>query len=163
MTAAPLLTELLSACARLQLLVTSREALRVRGEQAFLLSPLALPDQNAYPSSRNRMLKPNIHLAERRVYSPKRNQMMNFIRAKGIPVWLTIIAVLLGLFSTAIGVGVVLNHSLVLGNIAGGDRLAITWAGRNAALGIVLLVAVYLRNANGELLKYRCVSTILTG
>ncbi|MGB3717189.1 MAG: LuxR C-terminal-related transcriptional regulator [Candidatus Promineifilaceae bacterium] len=55
-TAAPLLTELLSACARLQLLVTSREALRVRGEQEFLLSPLALPDQPAietlhqYPS-----------------------------------------------------------------------------------------------------------------
>ncbi len=44
MTAAPLLTELLSACARLQMLVTSREALRVRGEQEFLLSPLALPD-----------------------------------------------------------------------------------------------------------------------
>jgi len=74
---------------------------------------------------------------------------MNFIRAKGIPVWVTIIAVLLGLFSTAIGVGVMLNHSLVLGNIAGADSLAITWAGRNAGLGIALLVAVYLRNANG--------------
>ncbi len=44
-SAAPLLTELLSACARLQLLVTSREALRVHGEQEFLLSPLVLPDQ----------------------------------------------------------------------------------------------------------------------
>ena len=47
-TAAPLLTELLSACARLQLLVTSREALRLIGEQEFLLSPLALPDQPAF-------------------------------------------------------------------------------------------------------------------
>ncbi|MGQ0602049.1 MAG: LuxR C-terminal-related transcriptional regulator [Anaerolineales bacterium] len=47
MTAAPLLTELLSACAELRMLVTSREALRVRGEQEFLLSPLALPDQPA--------------------------------------------------------------------------------------------------------------------
>jgi predicted ATPase/DNA-binding CsgD family transcriptional regulator len=46
-TAAPLLTELLSACARLQLLVTSREGLRIRGEQEFLLSPLALPDRPA--------------------------------------------------------------------------------------------------------------------
>lgn len=44
-TAAPLLTELLSVCAKLKLLVTSREALRVRGEQEFLLSPLALPDE----------------------------------------------------------------------------------------------------------------------
>lgn len=46
-TAAPLLTELLTACARLQMLVTSREALHVRGEQEFLLSPLALPDRSA--------------------------------------------------------------------------------------------------------------------
>lgn len=45
MTAAPLLTELVSASAGLRLLITSREALRVRGEQEFLLSPLALPDQ----------------------------------------------------------------------------------------------------------------------
>ncbi len=43
--AAPLLTELLSACPYLQLLVTSREALRVRGEQEFLLSPLTLPGE----------------------------------------------------------------------------------------------------------------------
>ena len=43
-SAAPLLSELLAACAELRLLVTSREALRVRGEQEFLLSPLALPD-----------------------------------------------------------------------------------------------------------------------
>ena len=43
--AAPLLSELLSVCPRLKLLITSREALRLRGEQEFLLSPLALPEQ----------------------------------------------------------------------------------------------------------------------
>ncbi|HET9909127.1 MAG TPA: LuxR C-terminal-related transcriptional regulator [Anaerolineales bacterium] len=45
MSAAPLLSELLSACAGLRMLATSREALRLRGEQEFPLSPLALPDQ----------------------------------------------------------------------------------------------------------------------
>src|SRR5262245_47512835 len=40
--AAPLLTEMLSACATVKMLVTSREALRVRGEQEFSLPPLAL-------------------------------------------------------------------------------------------------------------------------
>jgi predicted ATPase/DNA-binding CsgD family transcriptional regulator len=45
--AAPLLTELLSVCPRMKMLVTSREALRVRGEQEFSVSPLALPGQPA--------------------------------------------------------------------------------------------------------------------
>ena len=42
--AAPLLTESLEACPKLQMLVTSGEVLRLRGEQEFPLSPLALPD-----------------------------------------------------------------------------------------------------------------------
>ena len=44
---APLLTELLEDCASLQMLVTSRESLRLRGEHEFQLSPLALPDTRA--------------------------------------------------------------------------------------------------------------------
>ncbi len=43
-SAAPLLVELLTACSQLHLLVTSREALRVRGEYEYPVSPLALPD-----------------------------------------------------------------------------------------------------------------------
>lgn len=62
-TAAPLLTELLSACAGLRLLVTSREALRVRGEQEFLLSPLALPDQ---PSVETLLACPSVALFSQR-------------------------------------------------------------------------------------------------
>lgn len=47
MSAAPLLSELLSACTGLRMLATSREALRLRGEQEFPLLPLALPDQSS--------------------------------------------------------------------------------------------------------------------
>jgi predicted ATPase len=43
-SAAPLLTELLNACAELRMLVTSREALRLRGEHEFPLAPLELDD-----------------------------------------------------------------------------------------------------------------------
>jgi predicted ATPase/DNA-binding CsgD family transcriptional regulator len=46
-SAAPLLSELLSACAEMRMLVTSREALRLRGEHEFPLSPLGLPVQSS--------------------------------------------------------------------------------------------------------------------
>jgi predicted ATPase/DNA-binding CsgD family transcriptional regulator len=42
--AAPLITELLSTCPRLKLLVTSRARLRVRGEHTLVVPPLAVPD-----------------------------------------------------------------------------------------------------------------------
>ena len=47
--AAPLLLDLLAACPRLKLLVTSRETLRVRGEREFVVQPLALPDPTHLP------------------------------------------------------------------------------------------------------------------
>src|SRR5512134_209839 len=59
MSAAPLLSELLSACAGLRMLATSREALRLRGEQEFPLLPLALPDQ---PSLEILMQSPSVAL-----------------------------------------------------------------------------------------------------
>jgi predicted ATPase/DNA-binding CsgD family transcriptional regulator len=49
--AAPVLTELLETCPTLKLLITSREPLRVRGEQEFALSPLAFPELKHLPSS----------------------------------------------------------------------------------------------------------------
>lgn len=46
--AAPQLENLLGACGRLVVLVTSREALHVQGEQQFHVAPLELPDPSLY-------------------------------------------------------------------------------------------------------------------
>jgi non-specific serine/threonine protein kinase len=48
--AAPLLSDLLAAAPRLKILVTSREILRLSGEQGYPVPPLLLPDIGADPS-----------------------------------------------------------------------------------------------------------------
>jgi len=49
--AGPSLVELLTACPHLKLLITSREVLHVRGEHAFIVLPLALPDLQHLPDT----------------------------------------------------------------------------------------------------------------
>jgi predicted ATPase/DNA-binding CsgD family transcriptional regulator len=46
---APQLVALLAACSKLKVLVTSREVLRVRGEQEFAVPPLCVPDPKHLP------------------------------------------------------------------------------------------------------------------
>lgn len=52
LSAAPILSDLLAACPRLKVLVTSRAALRIRGEHEFPVPPLALPDLAHLPEDK---------------------------------------------------------------------------------------------------------------
>jgi predicted ATPase len=47
--AAPLVSELLAACPRLKVLVTSRESLHISGEQEYQVALLSLPDEDVQP------------------------------------------------------------------------------------------------------------------
>jgi len=109
--AAPLLVALLASCPGLRLLVTSRAALRVRGEQEFTVPPLALPDRASthLPSpndlsqysavalflQRARAVKPTFHLTP--ALAPSIVQIC--WRLDGIPLALELAATRLKLLS----------------------------------------------------------------
>jgi predicted ATPase/DNA-binding CsgD family transcriptional regulator len=69
-SAAPVVAELLAACTQLKVVVTSRAALRIRGEHELPVSPLALPDPsvgNMAPEELTR--NPAVMLFEQRARS----------------------------------------------------------------------------------------------
>ena len=68
------------------------------------------------------------------------------IRTPGIPLVITILAILLGLFATVLGVLALIDPANALGYVPGADMLGTNWGGRNAGLGVVLLVAVLLKS-----------------
>jgi non-specific serine/threonine protein kinase len=65
--AAPLLTELLAACAQLKIVVTSRALLRLTGEYALPVPPLILPDFDATHSLEQVSRSPSVRLFVDRV------------------------------------------------------------------------------------------------
>jgi predicted ATPase/DNA-binding CsgD family transcriptional regulator len=64
--ASPLLSELLEACPDLKLLITSREVLRLRGEQQFVVPPLAIPDLKHLPDAQSLAHIPAVNLFNQR-------------------------------------------------------------------------------------------------
>jgi predicted ATPase/DNA-binding SARP family transcriptional activator len=65
--AAPILSELLQACSKLKMLVTARAPLHLRGEQRFLLHPLALPDLACVTDPEQVLCSPAVRLFVERV------------------------------------------------------------------------------------------------
>ncbi len=74
---------------------------------------------------------------------------MNFIKAEGVHIAITLFAILMGLGGTIIGIGALVDPTSAVNFIDGADDLATSWAGRNLGLGIAMLVAVALRHAAG--------------
>ncbi|MGI8855287.1 MAG: ATP-binding protein [Thermomicrobiales bacterium] len=62
LTAAPLVSDLLTDCAGLNVLVTSRAALRLSGEYEYAVPPLALPDHTRLPDAATLARYPAIRL-----------------------------------------------------------------------------------------------------
>lgn len=62
LAAAPLVAEVLISCPRLKVLVTSRAALGLRGEQHFPLSPLLLPNLTELPAQESLVDFPSVAL-----------------------------------------------------------------------------------------------------
>jgi predicted ATPase/DNA-binding SARP family transcriptional activator len=60
--AAPLVSELLTRCPKIRVLVTSRRVLDVRGERRFAVSPLAVPNLAQFPVTQDLMRYPAVAL-----------------------------------------------------------------------------------------------------
>ena len=73
---------------------------------------------------------------------------MDSIRVNNVPIWVTFIAIILGLFCFVGGVMGLIDPTSVTNYAAGADNLASAWAGRMAGTGAALLVAAWLRNAD---------------
>jgi predicted ATPase/uncharacterized protein HemY len=71
--AAPLVADLLAAAPAARVLVTSRAVLRLRGEQEFLVPPLALPDLAALPAPEALARVPAVQLFGQRARAVKRD------------------------------------------------------------------------------------------
>ena len=72
---------------------------------------------------------------------------MKFIKADGVPLVMTLFAILMGVGGTIIGISSLADPTSAVNFVEGADDLATSWAGRNLGLGIAMLVAVAMRQA----------------
>ena len=72
---------------------------------------------------------------------------MDKIKADGVPLIITAFALLMGVGGTVIGISALADPSSAVNFVDGAGDLATSWAGRNLGLGVVMLVAVAMRQA----------------
>ena len=83
-TAANSLVELLEVCPTLKILVTSREALRLRAERQFLVNPMALPDLMPLPENSALVQYPSVDLFLQRAQAVKADVKLTLRNAAAI-------------------------------------------------------------------------------
>ncbi len=83
-SAAPHMTDLLVACPKLKLLVTSREVLRVRAEHEFVVPPLALPDRTSLAEQTELLHYAAVNLFHQRVMAVKPDFQITPANARAI-------------------------------------------------------------------------------
>ncbi len=83
-SAAPQLVDLLAACPKLNLLVTSREVLRVRAEHEFAVPPLALPDPIHLPEPAELSLYAAVALFLQRAQAVKPDFQVTAVNARAV-------------------------------------------------------------------------------
>jgi predicted ATPase/DNA-binding CsgD family transcriptional regulator len=84
LVAAPQLSELLSACPHLKILVTSRAVLHLRGEHEFPVPPLALPDLTQLPESEPLAQVAAVALFLQRAWATKPDLQLTSTNARAI-------------------------------------------------------------------------------
>jgi predicted ATPase/DNA-binding CsgD family transcriptional regulator len=83
-TAAPMMGDLLMACPKLKLLVTSREVLHLRAEQQFSIPPLALPDRKHFAHLESLIQYPALDLFIQRARTVKHDFHLNEANAQSL-------------------------------------------------------------------------------
>lgn len=74
---------------------------------------------------------------------------MRFIKADGVPIAITIFAILMGVGGTVIGIQALLDPTTAIDFVDGADKMGTAWGGRNLGLGVAMLAAVLLRSVGG--------------
>ena len=72
---------------------------------------------------------------------------MKRVSVSGLPGFVPILAILLGLYCTVVGIVGLFDPTGVPEFVVGADNLGTAWAGRMAGTGVALLLAVWLRRA----------------
>lgn len=74
---------------------------------------------------------------------------LKIITAGGVPLAITVFAVLMGVGGIVIGVGALADPTSALNFVDGADKMGTGWGGRNLGLGVAMIAAVLLRHGAG--------------